>query len=49
LVATQPKYLIEKMSVIGSSPTRIAYRITAYGSGSKAGVAMVQSVYVKQF
>lgn len=50
-VATQPKYIVEKMGPVDSStPNTIAFRITARGTGgSNAAVVMLQSVYVRTF
>lgn len=50
-VATQPKYIIEKMGPVDSAvPTTIAYRITARGTGgSNAAVVMLQSTYVRAY
>ena len=50
-VATQPKYIVERMGPVDSStPNTIAYRITARGTGSSnAAVVMLQSTYVRTF
>jgi type IV pilus assembly protein PilX len=50
-IATQPKYIIEKLGPVDSSaPNTIAYRITARGTGStNAAVVMLQSTYVKAY
>jgi type IV pilus assembly protein PilX len=50
-VATQPKYLVERMGPVDpGTPNTIAYRITARGTGSSnAAVVMLQSTYVRTF
>ena len=50
-VATQPKYIVERMGTIQvGPPSRVTYRITARGTGgTNAAVVMLQSTYVKEF
>lgn len=50
-VATQPKYVVERMGPADSTvPNTIAYRITARGTGSSnAAVVMLQSTYVRAY